>query len=178
MRVLYAALVLTLVGLPASAQKAPAPQQRPGVQQKAAPPAMKGDKNTLMLFELRAQQYADRMVSAADKGESIATVDFLLRNMSTSLHGAELHLKALQASATPAQAKELAVVAQHHVAAQKAFDALRAELNSKDRDPSRATVMRLSYQVSDEATLAQGKKPPKHPIIKAEPATKTGSPKS
>ncbi len=178
MRVLYAAIALTLMALPASAQK---PATQPKVQQKAAPtaaaPKVKGDRNTLMLYELRIQQYADRMVAAADKGESIAIVDYLLRNMSSSLKGGEAHLKALQATANPEQAKDLAVVAQHHYAAQKAFDALRTELNVKDRDPSRATAMRLSYQISDEAALAQGKKPVKHPVIKTD-APAPAKPKS
>jgi len=173
MRVLYAALALTLVALPASAQK---PTTQPRVQQKAAPPAIKGNKATLLIFEERVQQYADRIASAADKGEGMAMVNYLVMNCSQSLHGGEVHLKALQPTATGAEAKSLAVIAQHHATAQKAFDALRAELNVKDRNPSRATVMRLAYQLSDEAMLAQGKKPPKHPIIKAEPATRPSSP--
>ncbi len=169
MRVVYAALVLTLVGLPASAQK-PAPQ-KPGVQQKAAPlPARKGDMNTLLLFELRVQQYADRIAQGVDRREDMNTIGYLVRNCSQSLHGGEVELRLLQAQAKPGD-KTLAPIAQHHAAAQKAFEAMRAELNVKDRNPSKATVMKLAFQVSDEATLAQGKTPAKHPIIKAEPAT-------
>ncbi len=167
MRVVYAALLLTLVGLPASAQK-PAPQ-KPVTQQKAAPlPARKGDMNTLMQFELRAGQWADRVAVAAERGESMDNVDYYVRTTSQSLHGGDIELRLLQRQVTGADAQKLAVVAQHHAAAQKAFEALRAELNVKDRNPSKATVMKLAYQISDEATLAQGKKPPKHPIIKSE----------
>ncbi len=174
MRVVYAALLLTLVGLPASAQK-PAPQ-KPVVQQKAAPlPARKGDMKTLLLFELRVQQYADRIAAGADKGEDMATVDYLVRNCSQSLHGGDVELKLLQRGASPSDLKTLTPILQHHALAQKAFDAMRAELNVKDRNPSKATVMKLAFQVSDEATLAQGKKPPKHPIIKTEPATTPGT---
>ncbi len=162
MRVVYAALLLTLVGVPASAQR-PAPQ----TQQKSAP-KVPADKNTFLVYELRVQQYADRLADAADAGESMSTVDYLVRNTSSSLKGAGAYLAALQAAATPAQAKELAVTAQHHAAAQKAFNALRAELNVTDRNPSKATVMKLAFQISDEANLAQGKKPGKHPIIKTE----------
>ncbi len=169
MRVVYAALLLTLVGLPASAQK-PAPQ-KPATMQKAAPlPARKGDMKTLLLFELRVQQYADRIAAGADKGEDMATIDYLVRNCSQSLHGGEVELRLLQRQNEP----NLAVVAQHHAAAQKAFDAMRAELNVKDRSPSKATVMKAAFLVSDEATLAQGKKPPKHPIIKTEAPTTPG----
>ncbi len=172
MRVVYAALLLTLVGLPASAQK-PAPQKSVA-QQKAAPlPARRGDMNTLLQYELRTQQWADRVALAADRGESMGNVDYYVRTTSQSLHGGEIELKLLQRQVTPADAQKLATIAQHHAAAQKAFDALRAELNVKDRNPSKATVMKLAFQVSDEATLAQGKTPPKHPIIQAEPATPT-----
>ncbi len=159
MRALYAALLVTLVGLPVSAQ-------RPA--QKAAP--FKGDIKTLLIFEERAQQYADRLASAADKGESMATVDYLVRTTSQILHDGQKYITGLQTTPlTPAQTKQLASIAQHHAAAQKAFDGLRNELNVKDRNPSRATVMKLAFQLSDEATLAQGKTPPKHPIVKEEP---------
>ncbi len=167
MRALYAALLVTLVGLPVSAQK-PVPQ-KPVVQQKAAPPAFKGDKARLMVFELRTQQYADRLVVAADKGESMATVDYLVRTISQTLHGGDLEVRALQAQTTGPAAADIAKIAQHHALANKAFQALRAELNVKDRNPKRATVMNLAYKLSDEAALAQSKTPAKHPIVKDEP---------
>jgi hypothetical protein len=170
MRALYAALLVTLVGLPAAGQK-PAPPQKP-VAQKSAPKLVgsyKDNVDKLMLFELRAQQYADRLAIAADKGEGMAMVDYSMRNCSTSLHGGELLLAGLAAAGTPAQKKNLDLVMQHHQLAQKAFDDLRAE--TKREYPSRANVLRLAYKISDEAMLAQGKKPPKHPIIKSEPAT-------
>ncbi len=161
MRALYAALLVTLVGLPVSAQKP--------VAQKAAP--FKGDVKTLLIFEERAQQYADRLAVSADKGESMATVDYLVRTESQILHDGQKYITGLQTTQlTPADSKRLAGIAQHHAAAQRAFDNLRAELNVKDRDPRRGTVMKLAFQVSDEAMLAQGKTPPKHPIIKEEPA--------
>ena len=170
MRALYAALLVTLVGLPAAGQK-PAPPQKP-VAQKSAPKLVgtyKANIDKLMLFELRVQQYADRLAIAADKGEGMAMVDYSMRNCSTSLHGGALLLQGLVTAATPAQKKDLDVVAQHHRLAQKAFDDLRAE--TKREYPSRANVLRQAYKISDEAMLAQGKKPPKHPIIKSEPAT-------
>lgn len=173
MRVVYAALLLTLVGLPASAQK-PAPQ-KPATAQKAAPlPARKGDMNTLMLFELRVQQYADRIAAGADRGEDFNTINYLVRNCSQSLHGGEVELRLLQSQAKSGD-KTLAPIAQHHAAAQKAFDAMRAEFNVTGRDPSKATVMKLAFQLSDEATLAQGKKPAKHPVIKVEGPTTPGT---
>lgn len=170
MRAVLAALLVTLIAVPAVAQKAP---PRPAPPQKAAPTLRatgpwKDEMAKLMLFELRAQQYADRIASAADKGEGMAVVDYSMRNTSTSLHGGGLQLKAMQAVANAAQQKELAPIAQHHAAAQKAFDDLRAEM--KKEYPSRPNVLRLAYRIADEGYLAQGKKPPKRPIIKSEPA--------
>ena len=166
MRALYAALLVTLVGLPVAGQK-------PATQQKSAPAKLVGtykeNVDKLMLFELRAQQYADRLAIAADKGEGMAMVDYSMRNCSTSLYGADRLLASLATAANPAQKKNLDVVAQHHRAAQKAFDDLRAE--TKREYPSRPNVLRLAYKISDEAMLAQGKKPPKHPIIKGEAPT-------
>ncbi|HEX9108075.1 MAG TPA: hypothetical protein VF832_12620 [Longimicrobiales bacterium] len=158
MRALYAALLVTLVGLPVSAQKP---------VQKAAP--FKGDIKTLLVFEERAQQYADRLVVAADKGENMNTVNYLVTTTSRILHDGQKYLDGLKTTPlSPADAKRLGTIQQHHTLAQKAFDNLRAELNVKDRNPKRGTVMKLSYQLSDEAMLAQGKTPPKHPIIKEE----------
>ncbi len=159
MRALYAALLATLVGLPVAAQ-------RPAAQ-KSAP--FKGDVKTLLVFEERAQQYADRLAAAADKGESMGTVDYLVRTESQILHDGQKYIDGLRTTQlNPADAKKLALIAQHHAAAQKAFDALRAELNVKDRNPKRGTVEKLCFLLSDEAMLAQGKTPPKHPIIKDE----------
>ncbi len=168
MRALYAALLVTLVGLPVSAQKP--------VATKAAP--FKGDMKTMLIWEQRAQQYADRLVVSADKGESMATVDYLVRTTSQILHDGQKYLTGMRSNpANAAEAKQLATIQQHHAAAQKAFEALRAELNVKDRDPKRGTVMKLAFQISDEAMLAQGKTPPKHPIIKEETVVPT-TPKS
>jgi hypothetical protein len=40
----------------------------------------------------------------------------------------------------------------------------------KKEYPSRPNVLKLAYKIADEGYLAQGKTPPKRPIIKAEPA--------
>lgn len=171
MRALYAALLVTLVAVPAAAQRGGPPQTKP-VAQKAAPKLAgpwKDEFAKLMTFELRTQQWADRLATAADKGESMPIVDMSMRNTSTSLHGGELLIAALDAAAKPQEKAQLNPVAMHHKLAQQAFDDLRAE--TKKEYPSRANVLRLAYKISDEAILAQGKKPPKHPIIKTEPAT-------
>jgi len=165
MRALYAALLVTLVGLPVSAQKP--------VATKAAP--FKGDIKTMLVWEQRSQQYADRLAVAADKGESMDFVGTLVRTESQILHDGQKYINGLQTiQLGAADAKRLATIAQHHAAEQKAFEAMRAELNVEGRSPKRGTVMKLCFQLSDEAALAQGLTPAKHPIIKEEPASAPG----
>ena len=166
MRAVHVALLATLIAVPAAAQRKPVAPPA----QKAAP-AMKGNLQTLLLFEERIQQYADRIAIAADRGEGMGIVANSMNAIGTSLKGAEKHLAALQAAPqTPADAKKLALVAKNHATAQKAYEGLGAELK---KDPvSRAGVLRASYALSDAAALAQGKTPAKHPIIKVVPPTK------
>lgn len=174
MRAVHVALLATLIGVPAAAQKRPVAP--PPVAHKAAPaPALKGNLQTLLLFEQRIQQYADRIAIAADRGEGMGIVNNSMNAIGTSLKGAEKHLQALQAAPqTPADAKKLAAVAKNHAAAQKAYEGLGAELK---KDPvSRAGVLRASYALSDAATLAQGKTPAKHPIIKVAPPAGKATP--
>lgn len=168
MRAVHMALLATLIAVPAAAQRKPI---SPPPARKAAPaPAVKGNLQTLLLFEERIQQYADRIAIAADRGEGMGIVNNSMGALGTSLKGAEMHLKALQASPQPpADAKKIAVIAKYHPTVQAQYEALGAELK---KDPvSRAGVMRAVYGLSDAATLAQGKTPPKHPIIKVVPPT-------
>jgi len=170
MRAVHVALLATLIAVPAAAQKKPVAPPRSA--QKAAPaPALKGNMQTLLLFEERIQQYADRIAIAADRGEGMGIVNNSMNAIATSLKGADAHLKALQAAPqTPADAKRLVALAKNHANAHTQFEALGAELK---KDPvSRAGVLRTSYGLSDAAALAQGKIPAKHPIIKVVPPTR------
>jgi hypothetical protein len=172
MRAVQVALLATLIAVPAAAQKKPVAPPAPA--QKAAPaPAMKGNMQTLLVFEQRIQEYADRVSIAADRGESMAIVNNSMNAIAQCLKGADKHLTALQAAPqTPADAKKLAQVAKFHAQAHTQFEALGAEL--KKEYASRASVLRISYALSDAAVQAQGKVPPKHPVIKAEPVKPKG----
>lgn len=165
MRAVQVALLATLIAVPAAAQKKPV---APPAQKAAPAPAMKGNMQTLLLFEERIQQYADRIAIAADRGEGMGIVANSMNAIGTCLKGADKHIEALQkAPQTPADAKKLAAVAKSNAAAHKAYENLGDELK---KDPvSRAGVLRASYALSDAAAVAQGKTPAKHPIIKVAP---------
>ncbi len=154
-------------GADSTGAAASAPQSQ-AAQPAAATP--KGDMTTLMTFEERIQEYADRIALAADKGESMGIVYNSMNYIGDCLKGGAKHLEWLKKSAGPADQEKLATIEKHHAEAQAAYEKLGAELK---KDPiSKAGVMRASYALSDAAVLAQGKTPAKHPIIKTEGAEK------
>ncbi len=132
----------------------------------AKAPTPKGDMQTLMVFEERIQEYADRIALAADRGESMGLVYNSMNYISDCLKGGAKHLEWLKNGASPDMLAKLTTIEKHHAEAQAAYEKLGAELK---KDPiSKAGVMKASYALSDAAVLAQGKTPAKHPIIKAE----------
>lgn len=142
-----------------------------------AAPTPKGDMTTLMTFEQRIQEYADRIALAADKGESMGIVYNSMNYIGDCLKGGAKHIEWLKKGAGPADQAKLATIEQHHAEAQAAYEKLGAELK---KDPiSKIGVIKASYTLSDAATLAQGKTPAKHPTFKedaAKPAAEKAAP--
>ncbi len=129
-----------------------------------AAPAEKGDMSKLETFELRIQQYADRIALAADRGEGMGIVYNSMNAIGTCLKGGEKEIELLKKDAVPADAQKLATIEKNHQAAQAAYEKLGAELK---KDPiSRAGVINASYALSDAAVLALGQTPKKHPVVK------------
>ncbi len=147
----------------------------------AAAPAEKGDMSKLDTFELRIQQYADRIALAADRGEGMGIVYNSMNAIGTCLKGGEKEIELLKKEAVPANAEKLATIEKNHKAAQAAYEKLGAELK---KDPiSRAGVINASYALSDAATLALGQTPKKHPVVKtaseeSKPAAEKAAPEA